>query len=160
MDEFRGWRLVSLTFTIFVLVTLSGYGFDRMLNRDGVSRKLITASSNALTGLVVAGLFLEFTRNVQNRRRLVQARLEVIADMNHHIRNALQVITYGTATHGGQQETQMMRDSIQRIEWALREVLPGYLPETHVPREGAPPGDRKASEGLSNRRSSHTIDGH
>lgn len=138
MDDLRGWKLVVLTLCIFVLVTVSGYGFDRMLNRDGVNRKVITASSNALTGLVVAGLFLELTRSVQNRRKLVQNRLEIIADMNHHIRNALQVLSYGTATHGGKQETQMMRDSISRIEWALREVLPGYLPETHVPQEAPP----------------------
>jgi hypothetical protein len=139
MEEFHGWKLAVLTFCIFLLVTISGYSFDRVLNRDGVNRKLITGSSNALTGLVVAGLFLELTRNVQNRRRLVQARLEVIADMNHHIRNALQVLSYGTATHGGEKETQMMRESIGRIEWALREVLPGYLPETYIPREPVPP---------------------
>lgn len=139
MDEFRGWKLALATLGIFLLVTVSAYGFDRMLRRDGVNREVITASANALTGLVVALMFLEYTRNVQNRRRLVRDRLEVIADMNHHIRNALQVISYGTATHGGKQETEMMRESIQRIEWALREVLPGYLPETHVPHEPAPP---------------------
>src|SRR6266581_1668834 len=105
MEDFRGWKLALSTFTIFLLVTACGYGFDRMLNRDGVNRNLITGSSNLLTGLVVAGLFLELTHNVQNRRRLVQARLEVIADMNHHIRNALQVLSYATATHGGQKET-------------------------------------------------------
>ena len=138
MDEFRGWKLAILTFCIFVLVTVSGYSFDRILNRDGVNRKVIMGSANALTGLVVAGLFLELTRSVQNRRRLVQARLEVIADMNHHIRNALQVLSYGTATHGNKLETEMMRESIGRIEWALREVLPGYLPETHIPHEPAP----------------------
>ena len=87
MEDFRGWKLVLLTICIFLLVTVSGYGFDRMLNRDGVSRKVITGTSNALTGLVVAGLFLELTRNVRNRRRLVQARLQLIADMNHHILN-------------------------------------------------------------------------
>src|SRR5581483_56998 len=114
--------------------------FDRMLNRDGVSRKIINATSSALTGIVVAGLFLQLTRTLQNRRRLVQARLEVIADMNHHIRNALQVLSYGAARHGNEKETAMMRDSIERIEWALREVLPGYLPETHIPREPEPPG--------------------
>jgi hypothetical protein len=138
MEDFRGWKLVLLTVCIFLLVTISGYSFDRMLNRDGVSRKVINGASSALTGLVVAGLFLELTRNVQNHRRLVQARLEVIADMNHHIRNALQVLSYGAARHGNEKETEMMRDSIQRIEWALREVLPGYLPETHVPHEPVP----------------------
>jgi hypothetical protein len=65
--------------------------------------------------------------------------------MNHHIRNALQVLSYGTATHGRKTETEMMRDSIERIEWALREVLPGYLPETYVPHEAAPQTPNKPS---------------
>ena len=145
MIDLRGWKLILATIAVFLFVTIAGYGFDRMLNSDGVRRQVIIASANALTGLVVAGLFLQLTRNVQNRRRLVQARLEVIADMNHHIRNALQVLSYGTATHGGEKETEMMRESINRIEWALREVLPGYLPETHIPHEPAPPVERQHS---------------
>jgi hypothetical protein len=143
MEEFRGWKLGLATFGIFLLVTALGYGFDRMLYRDGVNHKFITAASSALTGLVVAGLFVQLARAQQHRRHLVQARLEVIADMNHHIRNALQVLSYGTATHGKKTETEMMRDSIERIEWALREVLPGYLPETYVPHEAAPQNPNK-----------------
>ncbi|HEY3928118.1 MAG TPA: hypothetical protein VGL89_07080 [Candidatus Koribacter sp.] len=85
---------------------------------------------------------LQFARTAQNRRQLVPARLEMIADMNHRIRNALQVLSYRAARHGNEKETEMMRESIERIEWALREVLPGYLPETHIPREPAPPGSK------------------
>ena len=139
MEEFRSWKMAFLTFLIFLLVTILGYTFERMLYRDGVERKLIFIESAALTGVVVAGLFLQYTRTLQNQRRLVRARLEVIADMNHHIRNALQVLTYGTAMHQNQKETEMMREAIGRIQWALREVLPGYLPETYVPQEPVPP---------------------
>lgn len=135
MEDFRGWKLALLTIGIFLFVTIAGVSFDRMLNHDGVRSIVIIATTNALTGLVVAGLFLELVRSIQNRRRMVQARLEVIADMNHHIRNALQVLTYGMAANKASKETEMMRDSIRRIEWALREVLPGYLPETYVPHE-------------------------
>jgi len=143
MEDFRGWKLAFLTFLIFLLVTILGYTFERMLYRDGVDRKLIFIESAALTGLVVAGLFLQYTRTLQNRRRLVQARLEVIADMNHHIRNALQVLSYGTATHRNEHETEMMREAIGRIQWALKEVLPGYLPETHIPHEPVPPSSSR-----------------
>ncbi len=145
MEEFRGWKMAVLAFLIFLLVTILGYTFERMLYRDGVNRKVIFAEAATLTGIVVASLFLQYARSLQTRRRLVQARLEVIADMNHHIRNALQVRSYGTASHENQRETEMMRDAISRIEWALREVLPGYLPETHVPQEPAPPPHGTAS---------------
>ena len=47
----------------------------------------------------------------------------MIARMNHHIRNALQVIQYGL-TDTATMPAEYMRDAIKRIEWALREVLP------------------------------------
>jgi hypothetical protein len=46
--------------------------------------------------------------------------------MNHHIRNALQVITYATAADT-EESVELIRDSVERIEWALREVLPGHV---------------------------------
>ena len=52
--------------------------------------------------------------------------MKTIAELNHHIRNALQVIRF----LGGQQrqgldamQLQLINDSVDRIEWALREVL-------------------------------------
>ena len=47
--------------------------------------------------------------------------------MNHHIRNSLQVITYATATQKNSESMEMIRSSVERIEWALREVLPGHV---------------------------------
>ena len=46
--------------------------------------------------------------------------------MNHHIRNALQVITYATATDNQKNSVNLIHSSVERIEWALREVLPGH----------------------------------
>ena len=151
MDEFRGWKLVLLTFGIFLLVTSSGFGFDRMLRRDGVNSQVITLSSNSLTGLVVAGLFLELVRNVRNRRRMVQARLEVIADMNHHIRNALQIITYAASAGKDDESVDMIRRSVERIEWALREVLPRDLPypTPEPPADKSPDDQNQPSQPLS-----------
>ena len=51
----------------------------------------------ALTGIVAGFLFYSLSNNERQRRQLVQERLRTIAEMNHHIRNALQVITYATA---------------------------------------------------------------
>jgi hypothetical protein len=55
--------------------------------------------------------------------------MKTIAELNHHIRNALQVIKF----LGGQKragldamQLQLINDSADRIEWALREVLPRY----------------------------------
>jgi len=85
--------------------------------------------SNGLTGMFAGGLFYQMAREAKVSRELVRERMQTIAELNHHIRNALQVIKF----LGGQQRTgldamqlQLINDSVDRIEWALREVLPRY----------------------------------
>jgi hypothetical protein len=55
--------------------------------------------------------------------------MKTIAELNHHIRNALQVIKFlGGQKRSGLDDVQLqlINDSVDRIEWALREVLPRY----------------------------------
>src|SRR5581483_4742324 len=104
-----------------------GYGFDRVLARDGVTRSGILLTSNALTGIVAGSLFYSLIRHERERRDILRARLSTIAEMNHHIRNALQVITYAATSDSKQDSVELIHSSVERIEWALREVLPGHM---------------------------------
>ena len=52
-------------------------------------------------------------------------KLEVIRLMNHHVRNSLQVISFAALASQQEKVTGELRDAVDRIEWALREVLPG-----------------------------------
>ena len=117
-------RLILLCVLVVFLVWIIGYGFDRLLVRDGVPRFDILVTSNALTGIVAGFLFFSLTNNERLRRNIISQRLRTIAEMNHHIRNSLQVITYATAAQRGSESVEMIRSSVERIEWALREVLP------------------------------------
>jgi hypothetical protein len=119
-------RLIVLCVCVVLLVWMVGFSFDRLLARDGVTRNDILLTSNALTGIVAGFLFFSLTNNERLRRNLVRERLSTIAEMNHHIRNALQIITYATAT-GNDESVELIRSSVERIEWALREVLPGHV---------------------------------
>ncbi|MGI9101444.1 MAG: hypothetical protein ACR2IF_03275 [Terriglobales bacterium] len=81
-------------------------------------------------GCAIAGLttILLVERLLERSNRATQAtirRLETIAAMNHHIRNALQTISYERhfATDAG--TAARMSDAVRRIQWALEEVLPG-----------------------------------
>ncbi len=135
-------RLIWLCVGVVLLVWMVGFGFDRLLARDGVTRNDILLTSNALTGIVAGFLFFSLTNNERQRRKLVRERLRTIAEMNHHIRNSLQVITYATAADT-EQSVELIRDSVERIEWALREVLPG-----HVTAPAAPPEPQHQRETL------------
>ncbi len=63
-------------------------------------------------------------------RELIRQRMQTVAELNHHIRNALQVIKFWGVQHQNcrltDEQIQLMKDSVDRIEWALREVLPRY----------------------------------
>jgi len=119
-------RLIVLCVCVVLLVWMVGFSFDRLLAKDGVTRNDILLTSNALTGVVAGFLFFSLTNNERLRRKLVRERLSTIAEMNHHIRNALQIITYATAA-GNDESVELIRSSVERIEWALREVLPGHV---------------------------------
>jgi hypothetical protein len=51
--------------------------------------------------------------------------------MNHHVRNALQTIAYSPYTEQ-EKQIRMIAESVSRIEWALREVLPGRTEHTSL----------------------------
>ena len=44
--------------------------------------------------------------------------------MNHHVRNALQAISYVPYAEQAKQIL-LIQQSVNRIQWALREILPG-----------------------------------
>ena len=120
-------RLIVRCAFVVLLVCTVGVGFDRLLAHDGVRRLDILLISNALTGVVAGFLFYSLTNNERLRRKVLRERLRTIAEMNHHIRNALQIITYASAAKGQIESVDLIHDSVERIEWALREVLPGHM---------------------------------
>lgn len=129
------WRDVLLFFLVVVVVGALGLGFDWLLVREGVKRLDVMALSNGLTGLAVGILYLQLSRIERERREQVQQQLRTIAEMNHHIRNALQIIAYASAASDKTQSVELIRQSVERIEWALREVLPGHVAQQDVSGE-------------------------
>jgi hypothetical protein len=114
---------------VAIVVSLIGILLDWLLVKEGLPRLDMLIFSNGLTGLFAGGLFWQMAREAKASRDLVAERMKTIAELNHHIRNSLQVIKY----LGGQKRTgldavqlQLINDSADRIEWALRELLPRY----------------------------------
>jgi hypothetical protein len=131
-------RLIVVSLCVVLLVSVVGFGFDRLLRREGATRTDVLITSSGLTGIVAGFLFYTLSNQERERRRLVQQRLRIIAEMNHHIRNALQIINYATAAQSHADSVELIHRSVERIEWALREVLPEYAP---APSPAAEPED-------------------
>jgi hypothetical protein len=122
-------RTGLLSLLVAVLVSAIGVLLDWVLVKEGVSRLDMLVLSNSVTGLFAGGLFYQFVREEKAHRELMRARMKTIAELNHHIRNALQVIKFlGMQNRSGLDavQLQLINDSVDRIEWALREVLPRY----------------------------------
>ena len=60
----------------------------------------------------------------QRRSRELRQKLAMISAMNHHVRNALQTISYVPYTEQAKQML-LIQQSVNRIQWALQEILPG-----------------------------------
>jgi len=58
----------------------------------------------------------------QRERQRINEKLRIIELMNHHVRNALQSIVDSAYVRGNLDE---VRTSVDRIAWALEEILPG-----------------------------------
>lgn len=97
-----------------------------------------TLIDDFLLGTLVAGLILLIELQHQRELRRERLRVTVMGEVNHHIRNALQSIVYVTLKATDIDATDKISEAIERIEWTLREILPGkpYNPweETRWPR--------------------------
>jgi hypothetical protein len=114
-------KLILLTLGVAAMVFIISFCFDVLLVREGESRRAVFALSDVLASVLVGALFFLYG---QARRQELGRRLETIALMNHHIRNALQVISASTHIPERAREVGAIEDAVNRIQWALREILP------------------------------------
>ena len=78
----------------------------------------------ALFGLVLGCLAAKLARNVYGRRKQTTARLRLIWDRNHRIRHALGAISPSAHPSRNQQSIRVIREEVDQIESALKDVLP------------------------------------
>lgn len=140
-------RIVFAVTVFIVFVSAVGFGFDRLMVREGVPSLGVMLLSNALTGLVAGILYLEVRVRAQEKQRLLEHRLLKVAEMNHHVRNALQVVSFYRYQITDPEASRLLQESIKRIEWTLEEVLPRGWNIEGMPldRQVPPANDARAS---------------
>ena len=113
-------RRISFSFLLGFVLFVLGAGLQGALQQRGVTRA--NAYTDDLVLGVLAGL-LVFAYEHRRSRELRQ-KLAMISAMNHHVRNALQTISYVPYTEQAKQML-LIQQSVNRIQWALNEILPG-----------------------------------
>lgn len=114
----KGLLSVLLAFVSFSLGMMVE-AFQRHEGITGWTLWVDNVAAALLLGLVV--FFYE-----RRRERELIRKLQVIELMNHHVRNALQPVMYLPYSQDQEMQLNTIRDAIQRIDWALREILPGH----------------------------------
>lgn len=102
-------------------VLISGCGFlvDRFIHK---ADRLLASDFYTL---VIAFIFSYALLSYEARRRAVlRRRMQVAADVNHHIRNALTSVVFTAAVQNDPRLTSVIEDATARIDWVLNTVLP------------------------------------
>lgn len=90
--------------------------------------------AEAVTAFAVSVLMAKVVAVVQRQYQAMLARAQVISETNHHIRNALMAISASVDLSQNQECIRIISESVYRIDWALREILPRTDPLPEVER--------------------------
>lgn len=156
LDQRSLWklRILSLLFVVgmFVLMELMRYALVADLGRHK-ERLLAEGISSVVFGL----LLLKWLESTYQRRQEAIAQLQRILEVNDRIRNALEMISLSAYVTQNQDAIRVISEGVNRIEFVLREVLPGYAyfaPGTWrsgTPRDNAAPSKPAIPPKIGNR---------
>jgi signal transduction histidine kinase len=114
---------ILLAIACVLLIFVVSSAADMAMLHEHETPRITIELSDGISSLAIGLLSYRLVRLQQQRRERLRQRVELIADMNHHVRNALQVISL-TALGSSKEEIANIRESVNRIQWALRELLP------------------------------------
>ena len=117
-----------LAILAFLTILVVGYGSDLILLRH--PHWMI--SDDLLLGTLAAIVIYRYEKQ---RGVLLAEKLRVIREMNAFIRNELQVL-YASADLPDRMRFVTIQRSVEHIEWALRELLPGTHSLADAPSDG------------------------
>jgi len=106
---------------VAAIIFLSGGVLDWFVTRQYLPRISLMLAGAAVS-LAVGLLVFQILTDIQKRYQGLLDRLKRIVELNHHIRNALQVIAYNNVPERAGPAIQQVAAEIVRIESVLREV--------------------------------------
>jgi signal transduction histidine kinase len=117
------WRRLIVISVLFALVVFAiSLVIDYILLANHDSPFSTIEISDILAAALAGVLFFKILQAQRKEHQHLMRRLEIISDMNHHIRNALQVIKLSKQEQS--KEVINIDDAVDRIQWALKEILP------------------------------------
>ena len=125
-DRFSSWSARPRVKLVFLAVGLISFLVTELMHSllvPGLGRHWERLLAEGVSAVIVALLTARLVHAADQRREAALLRMQVISEMNHHIRNALQAICLTAESTQNQRCICVISESVDRIEWALREIL-------------------------------------
>jgi hypothetical protein len=105
-----------------LVVSVVKFLLVRSLLSMGVPRELLQAQDAIIAGALTAALVWALLIAERVRRRQEEEQIRVVADLNHHLRNALEII-FGSEYLRESEKATAILESVKRIDTALQVLL-------------------------------------
>ena len=131
-SRYLNGRDLLLALLAGILISACGFLLDHFLHQ---ADRLLASD---LYTLLVAFLFSYMLLAVAARRRAVLTRrMQIAAEVNHHIRNALTGVVFTAAVRNDPALEAVLIDATARIDWVLNTVLPDGSEDLRWPVQSA-----------------------
>lgn len=102
-----------------LMIGICGFGLDLLVHHaNGIH-------ASDLYTCIVASVLSYLVMVYEKRQRMILARrMEIAAEVNHHIRNALTAIVLSASVENDPSLQSTLKDATERIDWVLTTVLP------------------------------------
>jgi signal transduction histidine kinase len=113
------WVIALLAVLIGLLSIAGSIGLDWAIH--DVLRPVY--ASDILEGAVAAVVSGFVLLRMQSRRRELLIRMQIVEDVNHHVRNALTAITLSSSLRQDPELNAQVKEACERIDWVLNDAL-------------------------------------
>jgi len=116
-----------------LIIGFASYYINRLILWYGINPSTESLLDDLAIGALGGGIVFFAGALKGERDSRIRERLTLIAELNHHVRNALTTIVLYSEYPDLKKRLQTTTEAVDRIEWVLRELVP-----TAAIREGKP----------------------
>lgn len=120
--------MVILLLVVWCAGALAHLALTVVLVRLGVQMWPAVYIQAAVAGSIATLLIAAVLALVLYRRAILQRQLGVVAELNHQVRNALEIIACSTTRIGDRKTVSTILDAVTRIDVTLRSLFPAAMP--------------------------------
>lgn len=113
------WVIALVALSIGMLTIVASITLDWVIY--DIVRRIY--ASDILEGVAAAALSGSVLIRMQSHRRELLMRMQIVEDVNHHVRNALTAITLSSFLRHDTELNAKVRGACDRIDWVLHDVL-------------------------------------